>query len=134
MSFRPYLLAASIVAAISILPSSSAMTQPAAWPAGKRQLPWIEGRWSTGDCKSSFTEYRFAGPDRKNLTFASGPAASDNKLTVDVYYDGDGNVVLYFPSISFRTIVFFKGKDLRDTMDIDKDGKVSRSTYRRCGA
>ena len=121
-------LAAILVAAFGC-PASA---QSDAWPAGKNTLPWLEGRWSSGDCQKSYTEYRFSGADRTSLRFNFGPANRHDTMRVDVYYDADGNVVLYFPSLSYRTVVRFKNKNLRDTTDIDKDGKVTTSTYRRC--
>jgi hypothetical protein len=112
---------------IALLTSASAQTAP----SGRQKLAWLEGRWTSSKCGEDFSEYRFTGPNQTGLTYTYGPPAHP-AMTVDVYYDVDGNIVLYFPSISFRTIVMFKDRDNRDTIDIDKSGTSTRSSYRRC--
>jgi hypothetical protein len=118
---------------LALLTSAAAQTTSptAPWPSGRAKLAWLEGRWTSSICGENFSEYRFTAPNQTGLTFTYGPPAHP-AMKVDVYYDVDGNIVLYFPSISFRTIVLFKDHDHRDTIDIDKSGTSTRASYKRC--
>jgi hypothetical protein len=130
MIHRRAMAALGVVPAFGMMLAANALAQTAQWPAGRQQLAWLEGRWSDSDCRTSYAELRFTGPGQTGLTYNTGPAK--DRMRVDVYYDIDGKVVLYFPSVSHRSIVTFKNKDAFDTLDIEKDGKTERSSYRRC--
>jgi hypothetical protein len=98
------------------------------------KLRLLEGRWSNSDCSKVFTEFRFSEPNYRGLRMKWGPGFGTHSYAVEVERDASGQLILFFPALNHRTVVVFVTDDLRETMDIEPDGRKTMSVWKRCSA
>lgn len=100
--------------------------------SGRDMLRFLEGRWTSSDCSRLYTEFSFSQSKHRALRMKWGPDYGDRRLNVEIEYDTEGDLVLYFPSINHRTVVVFIDADLRETTDIAGDGAKTKTIWKRC--
>jgi hypothetical protein len=119
--------------------ANATATQAAPSPkpmAGRDALPFLEGRWTSGDCTTSYTEFKFTRADRLEALYNYVYLADSRKNLRDkatqIRFDDNGAIVLFWPDMGFTTVVEFHGPDTREATDTDKQGLVSHRVYQRC--
>jgi hypothetical protein len=104
--------------------------------AGRDALPYLEGRWTSTDCNTSYTEFKFTRPDRLEAVYNYVYLPDSRKNLRDertqIRFDDKGGIIVYWPDTGYTVLVEFHGPDLRETTDTDKEGKVLHRVYQRC--